>query len=253
MRHHVLIGAAALVLGLSAPVRADVIPADPAAAAFVTANVVATLYHEVGHAFVAIRGIDTAGSEEDAVDALSVMLIDRLNDEGAAQDLIREVANAYLMYDAQGAGGGQRWVYGDAHSRDVTRYFNLVCLFYGANAGVREALADELGLHQARRESCPEEFQAAADDWDRWLEGMPPQDHGPGLRLVVPADRDALTAIVAAEVRRLNSEYGLPVPVDVTVEPCGEANAFYDPRARRIVICTEFAAELARLHAAAAE
>ena len=96
-------------------------------------------------------------------------------------------------------------------------------------------------------------FQAAADDWDRWLDGMPPQDHGPGLRLVVPPDQGALTATVAAAARRLNSEYGLAVPVDVTVERCGEANAFYDPRARRIVICTEYAADLARLYAAGAK
>ena len=244
--------AACLALGVPAPGRADVIPADPAAVAFVTANIAATLYHEVGHALIALRKVEPAGSEEDAADALSVLLIDRFHDEGAAQDVIRQVANAYLLYDAQDLAGGKRWVYGDAHSLDRVRYQNLVCLFYGADAGAREDLADELGLPAPRRESCPEEFQAAADDWDRWLEGMPPQDHGPGLRLVVPPDRDALTATVAAQVRRLNGEYGLPVPVDVTVEPCGEANAFYDPRARRIVICTEYAAELARLYAAGA-
>ena len=253
MRCDVLIRAAILAAGLPTLTGADVIPADPAAAAFVTANIAATLYHEVGHALIAIRQITVDGNEEDAADALSALLIDRFHDEGAAQDLIRQVADAYLLYDAQAAAGGQRWVYGDAHSLDPARHDTLVCLFYGADAGAREDLADELGLPGPRRESCPEEFQAAADDWDRWLDGMPPQDHGPGLRLVVPHDRDALTATVAAQVRRLNGEYGLPVPVDVTVEPCGEANAFYDPRARRIVICTEYAAELARLYDAGAE
>ena len=245
--------AAALAVGLPALAGADVLPADPESAAFVTANIVATLYHEVGHALIALRGIDVAGGEEDAADALSALLIDRFHDEGAAQDLIRQVADAFLLYDAQAAAGGQRWVYGDAHSLDLTRYYNLVCLFYGADARSREGLADELDLPAARRESCPEEFQAAADDWDRMLDGMPPQDHGPGLRLVVPPDRDALTATVAGEVRRLNGEYGLPVPVDVTVEPCGEPNAFYDLRARRIVICTEYAEDLARLYAGAVE
>lgn len=252
MHRRSLICATALAAALPGPILADVFPVDPAAAAFVTANIAATLYHEVGHALIAIRKIKVEGSEEDAADALSALLIDRFHDEGAAQDLIRQVADAYLLYDAQGAAGGQRWIYGDAHSLDPARHDTLVCLFYGADAGARQDLADALGLPVQRRESCPAEFRAAADDWDRWLSAMPPQDHGPGLRLVVPPDRDALTATVAAQVRRLNGEYGLPVPVDVTVEPCGEANAFYDPRARRIVICTEYAAELARLYAAGA-
>ncbi|MGQ0564698.1 MAG: DUF4344 domain-containing metallopeptidase [Gemmobacter sp.] len=235
--------ALAAMLGVT-PLRAEPDNVD----GFVTANIVVTFYHEVGHALLSLRGVEVAGSEEDAADALSVLLIDRFHDEGAAQDAVRHVATAYALYDAQGP--DQRWTYGDAHARDLVRYGDLVCLFYGADTGAREDLADELGLPDERRESCPEEYQAAADDWDRWLDGMPPQDHGPGLRLVVPPDRDALTATVAGQVRNLNREYGLPVPVDVTVERCGEANAFYDPRARRIVICTEYAGELARLRAA---
>jgi hypothetical protein len=216
---------------------------------FVAANIIATLYHEVGHALLALRDDPSDDQvEEDAADALSVVLIDRLHDEGAGQEIIRQVATAYALYDAQPP--DQRWNYGDAHSRDLVRYQNLVCLFYGADTDAREALADELGLAPERRESCPEEFQAAADDWDIWLDGMAPQDHMPGLRLVVPPDRDALTATVSGAVRTLNGEISLPRPVDVTVEPCGEANAFYDPRADRIVICTEYAAELARLHEA---
>ncbi len=245
MRHLALTFAATLAAGVAA---AEVTPTD-LAQAFVTANIVATLYHEVGHALLSIRSIDMAGSEEDAADALSVLLIDRLHSEDAAQAMMRHVADAYLLYDAQGTAGGARWVYGDTHALDLVRHQTLVCLFYGANPAAREGLADDLDLHPIRRESCPEEFQAVADAWDRWLEGMPPQDHGPGLRLVVPPDRDRLTATVADALRRLNGEYGLPVPVDVTVERCGEANAFFDPRARRIVICTEYAAELAHLYA----
>lgn len=233
------------LLATALPALAEV----PDSEAFVAANVIATVYHEVGHALLALRDDPAMGRvEEDAVDALSVVLIDRFHDGDAALDMMRHVATSYALYDAQGP--DQLWIYGDAHSRDAVRYHNLVCLFYGADPLARARLADELGLPPERRAGCPEAFRAAAADWDRWLDVMPPQDHGPGLRLVVPPDRDALTATVAGALRRLNGEYGLPVPVDVTVEPCGEANAFYDPRAGRIVICTEYAAELARLYAA---
>lgn len=49
------------------------------------------------------------------------------------------------------------------------------------------------------------------------------------------------------EVAVLNKTYGLPEAVSVGVEPCGEANAFYDPTAKRITICTEYAEDMARV------
>lgn len=232
---------ACLAMLIALPLRAGALPDDPAAAAFVRANLASTLYHEVGHALIDVRGLPHDG-EEDAADAFAALMIDRLWPEAEAQAIVRATAEAFLAYSEAGDEAPL-----GAHSLDVVRYYNLVCLFYGADPDGRGPLAEALELPAPRRESCPEEAEAAASDWNDRLAGMPPQDHGPGLRLVAPRDRDALTTLIAAEVGRLNGEIGWPRRVDVSVEPCGEANAFYDPRARRIVICTEYAAELASL------
>ena len=94
MQRRALLWAVGLVAGLSGPLHGDDVPPDPVGA-FVTANIVATFYHEVGHALIAARGVRIDRSEEDAADALSVVLIDRLHDEAAAQAMIRQVARAY--------------------------------------------------------------------------------------------------------------------------------------------------------------
>lgn len=229
------------------------LPADQAAADFVTSNLVFVFYHEVAHALIDVLDLPVLGREEDAADTLSALLIDRLWEEEAAVALTYDSALGFLLFADEAERGDSDPAYWGQHSLDIQRYYNLICLFYGANPDLRDDVADELDLPEERRESCPEEFELAAASWGAMLDGMPPQDHGPGLRLVVPAGRDDYTAIVAEEVRALNGEYGLPVWIDVSVERCGEANAFYDPRARRIVMCVEYAEELARLYAEAPE
>ncbi|MFN4157723.1 MAG: DUF4344 domain-containing metallopeptidase [Gemmobacter sp.] len=226
-----------------------VMPADSGAADFVQSNLIFVFYHEIAHALIDILKLSVLGREEDAADTLSALLIDRLWDEGAAVTLVTDAALAFLLFSEEAERGGAELSNWGHHSLDLQRYYNLVCLFYGADPEGRSALAGDLGLPPPRRESCPEEYQLAADSWGAMLEGMPPQDHGPRFRLVVPSARDAYTVLIAEEIEALNGEYGLPVFVDVTVERCGEANAFYDPRARRVVMCIEYAEDLARLYA----
>lgn len=235
----------------AAPARAGyVLPADPDAASFVEANMIAVFYHEVAHALIDTLDLAVPGREEDAADTLSALLIDRLWDEETAVSLVYANALAFLLYADVSETQGFDTTYWGQHSLDLQRYYNLVCLFYGANPDERDNVATDLELPVERRESCPEEWELAADSWGAMLADMPPQDHLKGFRLVVPADRDALTRLIAREVEALNGEYGLPASIDVTVERCGEANAFYDPRARRIVMCIDYAEDLARLYAA---
>ena len=240
--------ALALLIATPTTAQAPLLPADPATAAFVRDNLVATFYHEVGHALIDTLELPVLGREEDAADTLSVLLIDRLWQEDAAEDLIRSVADAYLLFDAQSTANDEPLPYWDTHSLDLQRYYNTVCLFYGADPDAREDLADALDLPAERRESCQEEYQLAADSWGAMLDGRPPQDHNPAFRLIEPAGQNDLTELIATEVGILNGEYGLPVRIDVTVETCGEANAFYDLRARRVVMCVEYADDLTSLY-----
>lgn len=226
---------------------AYVLPKDEDAAAFVQANLIFAFYHEAAHALIDVMQLAVLGREEDAADTLSVLLIDALWEEDSAQSILYDAALAFLLYSDETGADGAGPAYWGQHALDLQRYFNLICLFYGADPQGRANLAQDLGLPEQRRESCPEEHELAAGSWAAMLEGMPPQDSGPGFRLRVPAGRDAITRLVAEEIETLNGEYGLPRWIDVTVERCGEPNAFYDPRARRVVMCLEYAEDMERL------
>ncbi len=215
------------------------------AAAFARSNLIFAFHHEAGHALIDILALPVPGGEEDAADALAVLLIDRLHGEAGAAALVRDAALAFALFAQREAPDTLL----GRHALDLDRRAALVCLYYGAAPDRRRGLAAALGLTAAELAPCPARHAATVADWDALL-ALPPQDHRPAFRLVSRGD-DPLTRAIAAEVEALNGEIGLPAPVDVTLEPCGEANALYDPRARRIVLCTEYAEDLARLWARA--
>lgn len=227
------------------------LPGDPLAARFVASNLVAVFYHELGHALIDVLMLPVVGSEEDAADTLSALFMHRFQPDGAADTLVADTALGFRLYAAleDRTGGGFR----GPHALDLDRQAALLCLYYGADPSGHAAAAKALGLAEQRRGLCPEEFAQATAAWEAMLADHPPQDGGRGLRMAVPEGRDAYTRLIAAEVAAINAEFGLPVWVDVTVERCGEANAFYDLRARRIVMCIEYAEDLARLFAAQAD
>jgi hypothetical protein len=238
----------ALVLvlaGLVSPAGAETnfaMPEDEDAARFVTSNLLATFYHELGHAVIDVLQLPVLGREEDAADTLSSLLIHAIWDEDTATAMTYDVSWAFALYDAEAEAAGA-----DEHSLDLQRYYNLVCLYYGASPEVREDVAAELELPPDRAEGCPSEFEQADAAWGVMLEGLELVAGGKGLRMVGVLKGDPIAELLQVEVDDLNKTYGLPEWVDVTVEACGTANAFYDPSKRRITICREYAADLLRL------
>ncbi|TXI06433.1 MAG: hypothetical protein E6Q73_00525 [Pseudorhodobacter sp.] len=241
------IGAAALLVLWPTGLLAQDWARDPAARDFVESNVLATFYHELGHALVDTLQLPVLGREEDAADTLSALLIHDLWQEEPAANMVYHTAGAFLAYAAEAEAGGHDLPYWDEHALDMQRYYNLICLFYGANPDEREEMAIELELPQDRAQRCPDEFALAADSWGVMLEGLAPGPEAKGLVMVDTKARSVLRSLVATEVAELNKTYGLPEEISVSVEPCGQANAFYHPDARRITICTEYADDLGRL------
>lgn len=220
---------------------------DPAARDFVDSNVLATFYHELGHALVDILQLPVLGREEDAADTLSALLINDIWEEEAAANMVYHTAGAFLAYAAEAEAGGYPLPYWGEHSLDMQRYYNLICLFYGANPDEREEMAIELELPENRAQRCPDEFALAAESWGVMLEGLEPGPEARGLVMQTGMSPGPLEDLVATEVAELNSTYGLPHDVSVSVEPCGEANAFYEPARAHITICTEYAEDLGRI------
>ena len=133
--------------------------ADEQREAFVEANLLGIFYHELGHALIDILQLPVFGQEEDAADVASILLIDVFYEEEAAQALAYDAAFGFLGEAAAAAD----IAYWDTHGPDEQRFYNTVCLFYGANPEAREEFAIDLGLPPERAETCPDEFALALD------------------------------------------------------------------------------------------
>lgn len=229
----------------------DTTASDASEQEFVDANVLATFYHELGHGLIDVLQLPVLGREEDAVDTLSAILIHDLWQEDAAANMVYHTAGAFQAYAIQAESQGYQPAYWGQHSLDMQRYYNLICLFYGANPDEREDIAIDLGLPENRAMRCPNEFQLAHESWGVMLEGLEPGPGSYGLVMEPGNADDPMHALLTEEVAELNKTYGLPQEIRVGVEPCGEANAFYVPSETRIIMCTEYAADLARIWRAA--
>lgn len=217
---------------------------------FVESNISETLYHELGHALIDQLDLAVFGPEEFAADFFAIVLINRLHDEATVVRMAYDIAAAYDAGAVKEARHAEDLAMWDAHGTDGQRYYNLVCHMYGANPQERDDVANELGLPDERADTCEDEYALSARAWggvlDRIAEGAP----GHSLKVDWVLDEQShLARYVAQDVERINAIMSLPEDITVSVIPCGEANAFYDPGPREITICTElgdYLADLAR-------
>lgn len=236
--------ALALIAVCNMPERASASAADPAArAAFIDSNMLAMFYHEMGHALIDQMQLPVLGREEDAADSLAVVLIDGLWERPAAEDLARDVARSWLLSDLRAEREGHEPPWWDTHSMDLQRYYNHVCLFYGADPENREQIARDLELPEERAETCVDEFRLALAGWGPAMDKLSaePPARGAGRLIMAPGDGGApvLRKLIEDEVNDLNREIGLPRDLAVRVESCGEANAFYAIDENAIIMCSE--------------
>jgi hypothetical protein len=209
---------------------------------FVRDVMLAIFYHELGHALIDVMQLPVLGLEEDAADVLSVVMIDRLWDAESAEAKVAAAATFWATSALATAEAGDEPAFWGVHSPDERRYFTYLCLYYGGAPEEREAMAIEFGLPEDRAVTCAEEFDLAASSWGVYLDEL--EAAGPGDSLVWLGEgkpADYVEAAIREEVDYLNSVWTLPEPVAVQVAPCDEANAFYDPEAKTITMCSEMA------------
>ncbi len=212
---------------------------EPSAEAtdFVRGNVLSIFYHEFGHALVDILGVPVMGREEDAADALSVVLTNELWDEETARSTAWVTAEFWLQSASENA--DEEPAYADVHGLDMQRYFTHVCLFYGANPDARGDFVTEFDLPEERADGCVDEYDKTAESWGLYLDEIAADAPGTSISMDVdPAD--AISAILGYEVEGLNEKFILPEGLTVALKSCGEINAFYDSSTKSITFCTEY-------------
>ena len=208
---------------------------DTAEDAFVSDNLIAIFYHEIGHALIDTLGLPIYGQEEIAADVASVIL---LSDVFTPDSFAEMAYNVPAGFQLDAVEEGTDPAFWDVHGAAEQRYYTSVCLFYGALPDDLDDYAQEMALPPERAETCADEFDLAQASWTPIFDELAA---GPGedLRLVIKEDGETAD-LIAAEVADLNDRFRWP-DLEVAVLSCAEANAFYDPDARRIEICTEFA------------
>ncbi len=244
LRHIMILGC---LLGLAGPALAGEayqFPENQDEADFIANEVIATFYHELGHGLIDVMKIPVLGKEEDAADTLSVILMNDIWNEESATQILTSDATAYALAAADPNLAPDESSFADVHSLDIQRYYAVVCLFYGANPEVRKQLAVNLGLPAEKLDSCPREYQQAADAWSAVLQGTEPGPDKKGLVMAPGQDGVPLADLLAEEVKGMNEKFGLPEEISVIVADCGEANAFYSSSDKTITMCNEYAQDL---------
>ena len=114
------------------------------------------LLHETSHALFDLLAVPVLGKEEDAADQLAGWTLLRTGREAAR----RLLAGAAWMYLSEARGrAADESDFADVHGLHAQRYYNVLCLAYGSDAGFFGGLVRQGYLPAERAEGCEEEWQ----------------------------------------------------------------------------------------------
>ena len=131
--------------------------------------------HEIGHAVFDYWGTPVLGREEDAADQFSSFIILKFDKEQARRLML---GNAYqYKSDVQRPVVSESLKkFSDAHGTPAQRYFNVLCMAYGADPVVFADFVDRGYLPKDRAEGCEDEYKQAANAFKKLIEPYIDQD-----------------------------------------------------------------------------
>lgn len=128
------------------------------------ANTEFTLFHEFGHLVIAEFDPPVLGYEEDAADrfaAVSMILKHQLNHDEENIIWMLLVAAEWISEWRYKERNNEVLAYWDAHSLEIQRYHNILCLVSGSNPDIFNTIGHTEELPDERSWSCPAEFSQA--------------------------------------------------------------------------------------------
>lgn len=118
--------------------------------------------HEVGHAMFDLLEVPIFGNEEDAADQFSTYLMLRLGSDQARR-LISGAAYYFRRHLQDESVTLKLKTFSDAHSRPQRRFYNMLCMAYGADATVFADLVTKGYLPKQRATGCRREYRKVAN------------------------------------------------------------------------------------------
>lgn len=123
--------------------------------------------HEVGHALIHNYKLPIAGNEEDAADRCSAYInIEELGDPGVKAVLA--AADAFRIEAKQKSTAKRD--YSDEHLLQEQRFYNSLCMIYGADSEKYQYFVDDGYLPKERAARCPGEYQRTVESWINLLQ-----------------------------------------------------------------------------------
>lgn len=227
-----------------------VIPFSVDTMQYVEGNVLATFYHEIGHALIDQLSLPVFAREEDAADSFALVLTEILHDRRRAEQITWASADQYVQLERQSRGYGPD--FSDNHSPDMVRFYNLICLYYGGDVYNRDDFAEDNGLPDDRAETCEEERDLANYSWGKVLSDI---ERSKGARdwifigEVDDTDSEYVRAaqlVLRKSVADLNKRFSPNFRLQVDLTDCDEDNAFYEPNNVKVIMCNEYVPPLTR-------
>jgi Putative metallopeptidase len=126
-------------------------------------------YHEAGHMLINELDIPVAGREEDAADQFSAYLLLN-NDPTEGKKMSKSIVEAGAdWFNLTATKPSKESMLGE-HSLNQQRFYNLVCILYGADPNTYSELVKKLNYPDRRLNGCRLEYQQIASSWKRLLE-----------------------------------------------------------------------------------
>lgn len=120
-----------------------------------------TCLHEFGHALFEMLRIPVFGREEDAADQVAAYITLQLG-KAEARRLIGGTANAYMTEAKAATAPPTLQHFANEHGTPAQRFYNLLCIAYGADPKLFGDLTAKGYLPPERAEGCEDEYKQAA-------------------------------------------------------------------------------------------
>ena len=231
---------------------------------FVVGNLLFVLGHEAGHAVIREMGVPVVGREEDAADFFST-LMSLMCEEGFGDRVLANAALGWFLSDRRDRRDRRRPdhdaeanYYGE-HGMDLQRAYNVVCLMVGSNPEKFTSVADAAKLPPERRTTCQDDYLNAKWSWDQVLQShlrKPDQAKTPINVVYGPGNgKYDVHAAIARQMKlleiiaeSLSDRFAWRAPISLEMQTCGESNARFEFRTRKVIVCYELADEFSDLY-----
>lgn len=127
-----------------------------------------TALHEFGHAIFEMLKLPVFGREEDAADQVAAFITLQLGRD-MARRLIGGTAHAYMVEARAASAAPQLQDYANVHGTPAQRFYNLLCIAYGADPKFSEDMVQKGYLPKDRADDCEDEYKQAAYAFEKLI------------------------------------------------------------------------------------